>query len=288
MNEIDYDIVKMELKKLSKKEIIEISIFFPTALNNFARRREWKIRSAAVILGLKDINKVNKENKVNKVNKEYISKDGFLILLKEEGIRNVRQYLKFRKESKRIDLPFHPKLFKMTWVEVFGKKILKKEEAMKIVHSMKFNSASKYKKWKKESNINFLPLDPVAVYKIAWNEYLGTRLRKFLPKNKAIKVIRELKFKSSTEYLNWKKINNRVDLPADIFKHYGLHWNEFLGTKGHYRCKQPPSKKELISILRLNRVSTLKEYRIFRKRVKNIPYSPTKYYKTTWRELSGK
>jgi superfamily II DNA or RNA helicase len=119
------------------------------------------------------------------------------------------------------------------------------QEAKKTVQYLKIQSGSQYENL---YNLKKIPLDlpaaPAFYYKNkgwkTWGEFLGTgriadQLKDFVNFNELRKIVRQLKFKNSAEYVkNYKKIRHHKQIPYApnvTYKNKGwINWANFLGT----------------------------------------------------------
>ena len=175
----------------------------------------------------------------------------------------------------------------------FEKKVfLPKEEALKIIHPLKFRGYKEYKKWIRENKIDYLPLSAHEHYNIRIVDLLGKiKIDNFLPVEKALEVVRPLKFKNSKEYTKWRKNNKRYDLPHNISKEYHISSAEFLGNNNiASKLKKFLSKKEAMKIVHPLKLKGEREYRKWKKdnKIINIPSHPIRTYGIRWPEFLGK
>lgn len=343
---IDYNKIKEELEKLSKKEILELGILLPPTLKSFYGLRK-PIETVGSLLNL-DTNH----------NTNFLPKEKAIKLVHSLKLKSIKEYLQWRNKYNRRDIPAYPvKIYKTSWLEFlntgnvpnYAKEYLSLEEAIKIVHPLKFTSNITYKnwirdtkrkdlpliadsvynttwykflgkyeylslneakellhplkfsgrraylRWLKSNEIINLPIEAQRHYNVHWNELLGNnnisnRYKKFLPREEAIKIIHPLKFKGRREYLEFKKDNNREDLPSDPIKSYNMTWKEFLGPERHIPIvKIYISAEEAILTVHPLRFRNSTEYKKWRKEhnAENIPKNASKYYNKTWREFLG-
>jgi superfamily II DNA or RNA helicase len=171
------------------------------------------------------------------------------------------------------------------------------ETAKSYVIKLQLKSRNEYIEWcRSEERPHNIPSKPQIKYKdewTTWGEWLGTgriadQYRNFLPFEDALHYVRNLNFKSSTEWRVWSKSGNRPQNipgnPASVYKNDGwLSWMDWLGTSigfdGQYLSHTDASDFVVKCDIKSN-----KEWRVWSKsgnRPQNIPSSPDKVYKNS-------
>lgn len=190
--------------------------------------------------------------------------------------------------------------------KIYTKKYLPYDKAQLFVHKLKLRG---YKEWIKYCSTASKPLNipnkPWLTYKNdGWlniNAWLGTEpLRQkninYKPFIEAKKIIQELNIKSTTQWQNFCKSDQKpFDIPATpwrVYKNKGWRdWNDWFGTDYKIYMSYEDAKKSV----RLFNIKSNKEWREFIKTNKkpvSIPSSPDKVYKKkgwiSWADFLGK
>ena len=168
-------------------------------------------------------------------------------------------------------------------------KFLPYEESEKIVHKQKFKNAKEYYNWKdRPYNI---PSNPNITYKNngweGFGKYLGTGNVapsdiKFLPYEKAKKIVCKKGFKNVKEYWNWKDRPDNIPFnPHRTYKNKGWEgWGKYLGTETFSTCdKEFLPYEESEKIVCKQKFKNVKEYNNWKDRPYNIPSAPNIVYK---------
>lgn len=161
--------------------------------------------------------------------------------------------------SKPKDIPSHPQnTYKnkgwVDWGDWLGTEINKSnnnftfkgfEEAINFARSLNLKSVADWREFKKTDKKPLsIPANPDRVYKnkgwVDWGDWLGTGVKSNKNKNfkdykEARNFVRNLKFKSDREWINYrktdKKPNNIPFHPDRVYKNNGWkNWGDWLGT----------------------------------------------------------
>jgi rRNA maturation protein Nop10 len=113
-----------------------------------------------------------------------------ILLSYEEAIKIVhpyefkseKEYSEWRLYNNITNLPPQASLFyNVSWSEFLGNgrgkkdKFISFEEAIKIIHPLKFKSEKEFKVWRKNNKITSIPSNPYIYYNKGWPDLLGTR-----------------------------------------------------------------------------------------------------------------
>lgn len=163
------------------------------------------------------------------------------------------QWLK--KNEKPIDIPSSPQnAYRnngwISWGDWLGTASISSKhriyrpfsEARLFVRQFHFKNSFEFQKWSQtKQKPNDIPSDPPATYKengwVNWDDFLGTNNRRniqFRPFEQARQFARKLQLKSSKDWYDWAKNNERpFDIPAEPNKTYRnkgwVNWGDWLG-----------------------------------------------------------
>jgi superfamily II DNA or RNA helicase len=235
----------------------------------------------------------------------------FIINLKFETIPQWNDFKKSKEKPNNIPRNPHQVYKDSGWVsyyEFLG--ILKKsypefEEAKVLAQNLKCKTIEEYQQKTVIDEIN-LPKYPYIAYKdsgwVSWSDYLNSgnfsaKEREYFTYDEAKEFFKKYEFKSSTEFLEYKRKNPK-EFPPQIhrkpslfYKNKGwVSYNDLFSTD---RDKFLPYLEAREFALKLNFKSKL-EWLYWRKsgdRPNNIPSNPDRYYKdngwTTWGSWLG-
>ena len=229
---------------------------------------------------------------------------------KPKGGSPVDQIFKVNKLKKINAKEFSESVKLQIWDKISKFNHLDYEEAIRLVHPIKFKNQSEYVSGYKSFALN-LPPSPQYIYKNngwkGWGEFLGTgnisaieRKQNFPNFTYAKKIVRKLSFKNIDDYQKAvstnKKIKNFPYAPDQAYKNKGWSsWGDFLGTgRIANQNRQYKSFEEIKKFARKNKIQTQKEWGLFWKKNKrplDVPYSPQSIFKNNgwkgWNDFLG-
>ena len=153
--------------------------------------------------------------------------------IKQFNIKSQREYYRWHKENKPINLPFNPKKSYSDWIswmdwlsidkksnrEIRGS-FLNFEEARKFVHKLNIKSTVEWKIYIKNKP-NFIPSLPYVTYKnkwVSWEDWIGYKLNIYESMN--VRIISDFLDMRNIKYIKEKRFNdcrNILPLPFDFY-----------------------------------------------------------------------
>ncbi len=190
--------------------------------------------------------------------KEYLSYDDARSLMKENGVKSLRDYTIFYKKLKSEGKNILPASaieyysLRGEWVNsyhFFGKSgltdrekhdnFLSYDEAKKYIKKFNFNNRNEYREYVRKNKIQFLPFNPERAYKKDWvtmYDFLGKEKIVTYTYEDSMRFSREMGFKTAREYFQYRKEKDAKFLPQHPERDYKewVSWGEFLGTGRKY------------------------------------------------------
>lgn len=224
-----------------------------------------------------------------------IEKKEFLPYAEAQAIvaqKNFKKVEEFRMWKDRpANIPFNPNefYFKRGWNGW--------ENWLGIRRLSKFVSYEAAKAWAKKNCINtniewkklrpkYMPKFPDLTYKgkgwVNWYEFLGkTSIGQFLPFEKAREIIRAMKLKSYTEFLQLKnRPKNIPSCPNITYKDKGwVDGYDWVGIPKTRNYKEFLPYEEAERVVQELKLKTILEFQASVKALKGIPFRPDYYYK---------
>jgi len=288
---IDYDIIRKELEKLSKEEIIEMSVLLPKNISDYYKLKE-KNLTLTMLFRTKRIQGPYQISK-------YLSKEEAIKIVHPFKFQTMKEFHEWRDKNKRKDFPRNAgPYYKMLWGDFLGNgkkgskfgNYLSKDEAFKIVCEHNLTSSTKYINFKKKYNRKDLPWKPIVEYNTTYYEFF--KKVDFLSKKKAIKLIRSLKFNTTTEYFKWRKDNNIKYLPMYASRYYKTTWKDILGNGVLLKCDRDGNfipLEDALKIIYPLKFKSMYAYRewILKSKISYLPINASRFYKVPWKELLG-
>lgn len=230
------------------------------------------------------------------------------------GLISQREWYAWVKtDSKPSDIPSNaPKVFKDEWlgwqdwlgydsVSTRKLKTFKSfQEVRSFVRKLHLQSNREWREWHSLKNQDSeIPANPDKVYRsewIDWGDWLGTNFistsrREFMPFEEAREYIRSLNFKTSEEWKEWSKSENKpLDIPATpetVYKDEWTNTGDWIGTdRISNRLREFLSFDEAREYARKLNFKTGKEWREWTQAAKvplNIPVNPSVSYGEQWK-----
>jgi superfamily II DNA or RNA helicase len=260
-------------------------INFPGAPDAMYKNQGW--RGVSFFLGIK---------------KDWMSFDAAEAFIRTQGLRSQLEFMAWAQSDKKpIDFPTNPQTayknsgwksyadFLQTGRPTRGQwKTF--EQAMSFARSLGLTSRRDYHKWVRESAERplDLPNDPNVVYKksgwISWQHFLGYDYISF---EEAKAFVRELGFKTSTEFRTWASTEGRpMIFPSDPARQYQDEgwkgYGDFLGTGAVAKQNMvwmPYSEAEsLMRSLKIDSYKKFKDWKAQGNRPSDFPKAPDNVY----------
>lgn len=186
---------------------------------------------------------------------------------------------------------------------IHKKNFLLFKKARAYVRKLRLKSQGEWRAYiKSGKKLDNIPSDPSKIYKdkgwCGFGDWLGTgyvanQNRKFLPFDKAWKIVKKLHLKSLTEWHTYCKSGKRPDsIPAEcprVYKDKWQGWGHFLGTgtvAPQYKKFLPfEEARVFVRKLKLKNTTEWDDYRKTVKFPKNIPQCPGSTYKNMFKGI---
>ncbi len=246
-------------------------------------------------------------------NRNYRSYDEAKAFVHPLGIKNIKEWKKYCKSSKKPDdIPANPynsyknepnfsfSDFLGTGVTpAFKRSFLPYDEAKTIVHQLGLRNMSEWAKYLRNKTLLNIPRQPDIYYKdkgwVDWTDWLGESCfknsnQRFVSYEKAKAFVHSLNLSS---YSKWREYIKENELPLEIPKYpYNVYanngwvsWGDFLGTGNtfnvtkHEQYATYEEAKAYVHKLGLRNTTEWKEYVKEHTLPENIPTDPYRSYK---------
>jgi hypothetical protein len=213
------------------------------------------------------------------------------------GAKNQEEYNKWCKSGEKPDfIPATPySVYEnegwISYADWLGPKLYTKywpfEKAREYARKLGQNDVEAYKKWHKSENPEGIPRNPDKKYKdegwVDWYDWLGTE---YWPFEKARDYARQIELKSSEEYKEWAKSNEKPKKmlagPDRAYKNKGwVDWADWLGTGNKYKKDFLPYEEAKKYVQAHSGTKGKEEFIKWHKsaKPKGIPSTPSTTYK---------
>ena len=229
-------------------------------------------------------------------------------LIRQHKISTKKEYYELREAHPELDIPNRlDKVYKEyeNWKDFTqigqgqSANWIPYKKLKTLVRENNISTRKEYHVFRKEHPELKIPSHPERVYKEYenWKDFTTIGRGKninWIPYKKLKTLVRENNISTQEEYHEFRKAHPELKIPAEPAKVYGAQWKgliQLYGTKRRpLRRKNWMPYEELTTLIRQHKISTEKEYQVFREEHPElkIPSRPDKVYKEyeNWKDFT--